>query len=381
MEAMVERNLFTGYSVGTDDPVSASHLQFADDTLLMGTKSWANVRALRAALVLFKAMPGLKVNFNKSMLVGVNIPDSWLGWQSRFLSFGGRLVLLKSVLTSLPVYALSFFKAPSRKWCWRMLVERDSLWFRVLVARYGLERGRLCAGGGRGSTWWRELVRIRDGGGELGGGWIRENIMRKVGDGLLEVGAVREAWVWRRPLRVWEEEMLRECQALLLTVSMQDHSTDSWQWQPELDSGYIVRGAYQILTDQVVAPLDVAEGLIWHPQVPLKVSILAWRLLRNRLPTKSNLITRGILPTAAHFCVSGRGEAESAHHLFLSCSTFGSLWPMVVLVLGDLSCNSYGLSACGLCGQSGIIVYSKAQQILYLICWTRSRPFLTGGYE
>jgi len=35
------------------------------------------------------------------------------GWNSRFLSLGGRLVLLKSVLTSLPVYALSFFKAPS----------------------------------------------------------------------------------------------------------------------------------------------------------------------------------------------------------------------------------------------------------------------------
>jgi len=35
------------------------------------------------------------------------------GWNSRFLSFGGRLVFLKSVLTSLPVYALSFFKVPS----------------------------------------------------------------------------------------------------------------------------------------------------------------------------------------------------------------------------------------------------------------------------
>jgi hypothetical protein len=34
------------------------------------------------------------------------------GWNSRFLSFGGRLVLLKYVLTSLPVYALSFFRAP-----------------------------------------------------------------------------------------------------------------------------------------------------------------------------------------------------------------------------------------------------------------------------
>ena len=31
------------------------------------------------------------------------------GYNSRFLSFGGRLVLLKYVLTSLPVYALSFF--------------------------------------------------------------------------------------------------------------------------------------------------------------------------------------------------------------------------------------------------------------------------------
>jgi len=124
----------------------------------VGTKSGANVRALRAVLTLFADMSGLKVNFHKSLLVGVNIGDSWLieaasilnckvgkipflylglsiggdprrlsfwepvmnviksrlsGWQSRFLSFGGRLVLLKYVLTSLPVYTLSFFKAPS----------------------------------------------------------------------------------------------------------------------------------------------------------------------------------------------------------------------------------------------------------------------------
>ncbi|PNX89907.1 cysteine-rich receptor-like protein kinase, partial [Trifolium pratense] len=60
MEAMVERNLFTGYKVGELALVSVSHLQFADDTLLLGTKSWANVRALRAVLVLFESMSGLR---------------------------------------------------------------------------------------------------------------------------------------------------------------------------------------------------------------------------------------------------------------------------------------------------------------------------------
>jgi len=34
-------------------------------------------------------------------------------WNTKYLSFGGRLVLLKYVMSSLLVYALSFFKAPS----------------------------------------------------------------------------------------------------------------------------------------------------------------------------------------------------------------------------------------------------------------------------
>ncbi|CAJ2638568.1 unnamed protein product [Trifolium pratense] len=446
--------------------MTVSHLQFADDTLLLGVKSWGNVRALRAVLVLFESMSGLKVNFNKSMLVGVNIHDSWLGeaasalcckvgkipflylglqiggdprrlsfwepmliriknrlsgWKSRFLSFGGRLVLLKSVLTSLPVYTLSFFKAPSGtissieslfikffwggcedsrkiswvnwnsiclskesgglgvrrlrefnqallgKWCWRMLVDREGLWFRVLEARYGIEGGRLRDGGRRGSLWWRELARIRDGEGEIGGSWFREQVVKRVGDGsdtffwtdpwvdgiplcqrfgrLFELAETKsctvagmyasgwgeggEAWVWRRQLRAWEEEMLGECQSFLLTIILQAHSFDRWQWRPEPDTGYSVRGAYKLLTSHVSVTLDDADNLIWHPQVPLKVSIFAWRLLRDRLPTRVNLVTRGVLSSTAHSCVFGCGEAESAYHLFISCITVDSLWDLV----------------------------------------------------
>jgi hypothetical protein len=60
-------------------------------------------------------------------------------------------------------------------------------------------------------------------------------------------GTDGEAWEWRRQLSGWEEE-LRECQALLLTQSLQVLSQYRWQWQSDPDIGYTVRGAYLLLT-------------------------------------------------------------------------------------------------------------------------------------
>jgi hypothetical protein len=56
----------------------------------------------------------------------------------------------------------------------------------------------------------------------------------------------------------------------------------------------------------------------------LKVSVFAWKLLCYRLPTKANLVSRDIIDSAAHSCVSECGGVESAQHLFIDCSTFGS---------------------------------------------------------
>jgi len=43
MNSVVENNLYTCYGVGTYNSAVVSHLQFADDTLLLGAKTWANV--------------------------------------------------------------------------------------------------------------------------------------------------------------------------------------------------------------------------------------------------------------------------------------------------------------------------------------------------
>jgi len=45
-----------------------------------------------------------------------------------------------------------FNEALLGKWCWRMLVDRDGLWYRVSVARYGEEDERLEVGGRSGSV-------------------------------------------------------------------------------------------------------------------------------------------------------------------------------------------------------------------------------------
>ncbi|GAU42012.1 hypothetical protein TSUD_236790 [Trifolium subterraneum] len=160
-----------------------------------------------------------------------------------------------------------------------MLVDREGLWFRVLAARYGMERGRLRDGGRRGSAWWREIVRIREGG-ELGGSWFGEHVSKRVGDrsdtffwtdpwveGIplserfgrlfdlagnklrtvaemfsLGWGVDGGAWEWRRQL--WagtDPEIL---------------ISGSGQWQPDPVEGYTVQRAYKLLTSQASATMD-----------------------------------------------------------------------------------------------------------------------------
>jgi len=68
-------------------------------------------------------------------------------------------------------------------WCWRMLVEKDGLWYRLLKARYSEEGGQLLEGGRHGSLWWRNMCHIWGGGGTGVGNWFEDNICRVVGDG------------------------------------------------------------------------------------------------------------------------------------------------------------------------------------------------------
>jgi hypothetical protein len=105
-----------------------------------------------------------------------------------------------------------------------------------------------------------------------------------------------------------------------------------------------VRGAYDLLTTIDNPSVDRALDLVWHRQVPLKVSIFAWRLIHNRLPTKANLAARGIIQSEATYCVSRCGHVETTDHLFLSCTSFAPLWEEVRRWIGFVGADSNNIS-------------------------------------
>lgn len=125
--------------------------------------------------------------------------------------------------------------------------------------------------------------------------WSRTKQSQLGQECLCWVGRWGEVWRWRRSLWTWEEE----CRILLHEVSLQATSSDMWQWHLDPTRGYSVHDVYDMLASKQHASVHSNMELIWHNQVPLKVSIFAWRLLRDILPTKSNLATRGVISTEA----------------------------------------------------------------------------------
>ncbi|XP_016170077.1 uncharacterized protein LOC107612834 [Arachis ipaensis] len=142
--------------VGKDN-IELSHLQFADDTILFCPPEEEIVRNYKRILRCFEVMSGLSINFEKFSLIPVNCSQKWVDrmcgllgyqaaalpvkylginlganprlvktwkpvidkveeklslWKAKILSKAGKLVLIKSVINSLPIYYLSLYKMP-----------------------------------------------------------------------------------------------------------------------------------------------------------------------------------------------------------------------------------------------------------------------------
>ena len=71
--------------------------------------------------------------------------------------------------------------------------------------------------------------------------------------------------------------------------------------------------------------MDGAFADLWKLRIPAKTSIFAWRLIRDRLPTKSNLRRRHV-EVSDLMCPFCRNKEEDAVHLFFNCTKTLPLW-------------------------------------------------------
>ncbi|KAJ0805636.1 putative RNA-directed DNA polymerase [Helianthus annuus] len=234
--------ILKGISIPNNGP-NISHLLYADDAIVMGEWSRSEIVNVVRTLRCFFICSGLKINIEKSYLFGIGVgsgeieemanllgckhdspPFKFLGlkvganmnrisnwqpviesfrarlakWKSHLLSIGGRVVLIKSVMESLPTYYFSLYKAPKKiisdleamikkflwggsgevkkihwvawekvscqkkfgglglsklevtnksllaKWGWRFKTEENKLWKKVIVALHSSRSGWEC---------------------------------------------------------------------------------------------------------------------------------------------------------------------------------------------------------------------------------------------
>jgi hypothetical protein len=145
-------------------PGGVISLQYADDTLLFLENNREVAINFKWILTCFEQLSGMRINYHKSELIGINIDsvdmspfleifqcveghfpikylglplhfeklkreelqplvDSLLkrlsGWRGKLLSIEARRLLIQTVLASIPIYMLSFFKFP--KWALKLI--------------------------------------------------------------------------------------------------------------------------------------------------------------------------------------------------------------------------------------------------------------------
>lgn len=148
-------NYFKPFDIS--DKIQCDLLQFVDEIILVAKLDWENFLTIKAVLHGFEISSGLSVNFHKSRIFGINvkhdflmatsnylscaitqIPFSFLGimigcnpqrwstwepallklqsvltlWRGKGISLGGKVILINSILNSIPLFSFSLYKAP-----------------------------------------------------------------------------------------------------------------------------------------------------------------------------------------------------------------------------------------------------------------------------
>ncbi|GKE19904.1 RNA-directed DNA polymerase, eukaryota [Tanacetum coccineum] len=240
----------------------------------------------------------------------------------------------------------SFFalnRALLLKWVWRFMSQDHSLWCQVINALYG---SKVASHQTHYSSNWcsilREVHKLKDKGFDF---WY--HIKKRIGNGA-DTSFWYDCWFgdipfcvkyprlfaleldkqvsveskllssmessFRRNVRGGiEQHMLEELTSTLETVSL-SNSCDRWICDLTSDGVFRVKEVRNCI-DDIFLPSQVIETR-WVRFVPIKVNIFIWRARQDCLPTRVNLVRRGINVDSCVCPICSSGEDEINHILF-----------------------------------------------------------------
>jgi len=102
-----------------------------------------------------------------------------------------------------------------------------------------------------------------------------------------------------RPLFVWEADLLNQL-LLIAAKNTRVARGDTWSWRFSFDGQYSVKSAYSVLLRRLPASSALvgdslqAVSQILKSGAPSKVIVFSWQLILDRIPTRFNLLRRGV---------------------------------------------------------------------------------------
>eukprot|EP00253_Pinus_taeda_P024119 PITA_24119 len=362
-----------------------NHSLFADDTLLIGGASSLMAKRFKKVLDAFLAASGGKLNNRKCKIYTCNVPlqiqqrislildipvqRNWsffshLGlpltketvkaeicakhiermrgllqsWGVSWLNLVGRVILIKAILSALPIYQYAVIMAPASIHKHMEIILRSFLWQggKQETKKFSLvkwdqvtlpyEKGGLSIKIPSLSKWalgFKLIWRILTG----KGSWWVEVIKRKYLSGpnsnLLSEPIVERPCtpVWKLIKKVLPQ--FRENTSKFPGNGVEDR----YIWDPS-GGKFMVKEGYKILQATTQMANWNLHTTAWKSECLPKIKHFNWTLLKGKTLTVENLRKRGIQgPSRCCFCCA---EEESIQHIFLLCPFVQSCWKQVI---------------------------------------------------
>ncbi|GKF00703.1 RNA-directed DNA polymerase, eukaryota, reverse transcriptase zinc-binding domain protein [Tanacetum coccineum] len=134
-------------------------------------------------------------------------------------------------------------------------------------------------------------------------------------------------WAWRRQPHGRSGGDISSLTNLLNGLILDPSHNDKWVWSLESSGKFTVKSlSFAIQKKLLLSGISEVDQLFsWNSWVPRKVNICAWRVFLDRIPTRANLVRRGI-HVENPCCVFCEEHMESTNHCFFSCPVIKPIW-------------------------------------------------------